>query len=203
MKTISTKAIIAVMTAALGLSAIAPAMAQTAAPATQAEASAPDAQAFRPNHNGPQRGGGFGSFLDVERGSEAIEIAIVRITHRLDLNAEQQSLLDALKTDALSAAQTFATATEGLRPSAPAEGQRPERPDFAQALDTRIALDTARLAALEAIQPAATAFFDSLTDAQKAQLTPQHGERGGPGKRGDNQQNGPRHPGPAGAPNRG
>lgn len=199
MKTISTTAIIAMMTATLGLTAIAPAMAQTAAPAPQTETS----QAFRPGHNGPQRGAGFGGFLNVERGAEAIEVAIVRITHRLDLTAEQQSLLDTLKTDALAAAETFATATEGLRPSAPAEGQRPERPDFAQALDTRIALDGARLAALEAIQPAATAFFDSLTDEQKAQLTPRHDERGGPGKRGDNQQGGPRQPGPGGAPNRG
>lgn len=199
MKTISTSAIIAVMAATLGLTAIAPAMAQTAAPTSQAETS----QAFRPGHNGPQRGSGFGGFLNIERGAEAIEVAIVRITHRLDLTAEQQSLLDTLKTDALAAAETFATATEGLRPSAPAEGQRPERPDFAQALDTRIAIDGARLAALEAIQPAATAFFDSLTDEQKAQLTPQQGERGGPGKRGENQQGGPRQPGPGGAHHRG
>lgn len=207
MKTISTKAIIAMMTATLGLTAIAPAMAQTATPAPQAEASRPDGQpgpnGFRPGPDRPQRGGGFGDFFNLERGAEAIEIAVVRLTHRLDLSAEQKTLLDTLKADALTAADTFASATKGLRPTAPAEGQEVKRPDFTAALDTKIALDSARLAALQAIQPAATAFFDSLSDEQKAQLTPQQGERGGPGKRGDLQPGGPHHHGPHGAPNRG
>lgn len=205
MKTISTKAIIAVMTATLGLTAIAPAMAQTAAPApaSQADSAQPSPQPFRPGPGGHHRGGGFGGVLDVDRGGEAIEVAIVRLSHRLDLSTEQQALLDTLKTDALAAAEVFSAATEGLRPSAPVEGQAPERPDFAQALDTRIAFDSARLAALESIQPAATAFFDSLSDEQKAQLQPRHDERGGPGKRGDGQHGGPRHPAPGEGPDRG
>lgn len=193
MKTMSTRTMLAVAAATLGLSAIAPAMAQPAPPAPGIEAPQPDGGAVRPGHGGLQRPGGFGGVFDLERGAEAIEIAVVRLNHRLDLSAEQQTLLDTLKTDALAAAEGFANATETLRPTSASDDEAPARSDFAEALDTRIALDTARLDALKAIQPAATAFFDSLTDDQKAQMTPQSGDRFGPGKRGGEHPGGPRH----------
>ena len=55
-------------------------------------------------------------------------------------------------------------------------------------LSNRIAVATAQLDALKAVQPSATAFFDSLTPEQQAQLMPQRGNgpwgkgmrRGGP-----------------------
>ena len=183
MKTITTSAIVALMTATIGLTAIAPAVAQDAAPAPAQE------QAFRQggpgfhlrqgggDHGGPGRGG----FIDFRGGnaSEAVEIALVRLSHAIDMTAEQQSLFDTLKTDALAAAETFSTAVEGLRPAAPVEGQTAERPEFSEMLENRIAFETAHLAALEAVQPALSAFFDSLTDEQKASLMPERGERGG------------------------
>ena len=183
MKTITTSAIVALMTATIGLTAIAPAVAQDAAPAPAQE------QAFRQggpgfhlrqgggDHGGPGRGG----FIDFRGGnaSEAVEIALARLSHAIDMTAEQQALFDTLKTDALAAAETFSTAVEGLRPAAPVEGQTSERPEFSEMLENRIAFETAHLAALEAVQPALSAFFDSLTDEQKASLMPERGERGG------------------------
>lgn len=189
MKTISTKIILAMMTATIGLTAIAPAMAQPTAPSAQAqsaETAQPGPKTFRPGHDGPRRGGSMGFLLNFERGAEAIDIAAVRLTHRLDLTDEQKTLLDTLKTDALAANKTLAAATERLRPTPPTKGEAPAAPDFAQALTNRIAFDTARLEALKAIEPAATAFFDSLTDDQKAELMPKRGNwgdrdnRGGP-----------------------
>jgi hypothetical protein len=202
MKTITTTAIVALMTAAIGLTAIAPTYAQDAAPPPTQE------QAFR--HGGPglhlrQDGPGRGGFLDFfGRGdsTEAVEIALVRLSHAIEMTAEQQALFDTLKTDAIAAAETFSTAVEGLRPAAPVEGQTAERPEFSEMLDNRIAFETAHLAALEAVQPALTAFFDSLTDEQKADLMPQRPDRnGGPGmfgKGGEHQ--GQMHKGPQGVP---
>ena len=206
MKTITTTAIVALMTATIGLSAIAPAFAQDAAPApTQAQ------NGFRHDNHGPRQGGGMRGGADLfsfEHGAEAIEIALVRLSHRIELTSEQQPLFDAFKASALSAAADFATATESLRPAAPAEGETPTPPDFTTRLENGIALQTARLAALEAVQPAATAFFDSLTDEQQALLTPQRPDRdgmpgqgkfGGPRHQGQ-QQGGPAAPAPADAP---
>jgi hypothetical protein len=179
MKTISTTAILALMTASIGLGAAAPVLAQDAtpaAPAAQTQPADPSQAGERGFRNGPgmRQGGGLFNF---NGGAEAIEIAIVRLSHAIELTDEQTVLLEALKTDALSAAAAFETATEGLRPTPPAEGETAERPDISERFDNRIAIETAHLAALEAVQPAFTAFFDSLTDEQKADLVPGRGER--------------------------
>jgi hypothetical protein len=181
MKTISTTAILALMTASLGLGAVAPALAQdatTAAPAAQAQPADPATSGERGFRNGPgmRHGGGL---LNIAGGAEAIEIAIVRLSHAIELTDEQTVLLEALKTDALAAAAAFETATEGLRPTPPAEGETAALPDISERFDNRIAIETAHLDALQAVQPAFTAFFDSLTDEQKAELVPERGERMG------------------------
>lgn len=187
MNSISTKAIVAVMATAIGLGAIAPAMAQSAPPAPETavtqDANGPTHGA-RSQGDGPRQRGGFGGFFDFGRGGEGIEVALVQLSHRIDLSAEQQTLLDALKTSALAAADDFATATEGLRPVGPAEGEQPAMPSMSTMLENRIAIETAHVAALEAVQPAAVAFFDSLTDEQKAELAPQRGEHGPRGQHG-------------------
>ncbi len=182
MKTISTTAIAALMTAALGLSAIAPAMAQDAPGAPTDQAVAEQGQkadrGFRPGAEGPRNGGG-GDLLNFERGAEAVEVALVRLGHRLDLTDAQKALLETLKTDALAAAENLKTATDGLRPAPAAEGETRATATLADRLENRITRDTARLEALKSVQPALTAFFDSLTDEQKADLMPQRGERSG------------------------
>lgn len=187
MKTITTTAIVALMTAAIGFTAIAPTYAQDAAPAPvqeQLQGKGPGLN-FRHHNQGPREGRGFGNLLGFERGSEAVEIALVRLSHAIELTAEQQTLFDTFKTDALAAADTFATTVEGLRPTPPVEGQTAQRPDFSERLENQIAIETAHLAALEAVRPSASAFFDSLTDAQKASLMPRRPDHDG----------GPRHQG--------
>ncbi len=67
-------------------------------------------------------------------------------------------------------------------------------PYVAQRLETRIAVEKAHKQALEAVQPSVAAFFDSLTDEQKAELMPRSGrtwparpwggQHGGQGPRG-------------------
>ena len=210
MKTITTSAIVALMTATIGLSAIAPAFAQDATPA-QTQAQNGPGQFRQGNHGHGQMGGemggprGGGDFLDFARGAEAVEIAMVRLSHRIELTSEQQPLFDALKASALSAAADFATATEGLRPTPPVAGETTTAtaPDMTERLDNRIAIETAHLAALEAVKPAADAFFDSLTDEQKAQLTPQRLDRDGMpgfGKGGMRHHQGMQQDGPMGGP---
>ena len=207
MKTITTSAIVALMTATIGLSAIAPAFAQNATPAQTQAQNGPGMQFRQGNQGHGQMGGprGGGDFLDFGRGVEAVEIAMVRLSHRIELTAEQQPLFDALKATALSAAADFAAATEGLRPTPPVAGETTTAtaPDMTERLENRIAIETAHLAALEAVQPAAAAFFDSLTDEQKAQLTPQRPDRDGMpgfGKGGMRHHQGMQQGGPMGAP---
>ena len=206
MKTITTSAIVALMTATIGLSAIAPAFAQNATPAQTQAQNGPGMQFRQGNQGHGQMGGprGGGDFLNFARGAEAVEIAMVRLSHRIELTAEQQPLFDALKATALSAAADFAAATEGLRPTPPVAGETTTAtaPDMTERLENRIAIETAHLAALEAVQPAAAAFFDSLTDEQKAQLTPQRPDRDGmPGfGKGGMRHQGMQQGGPMGAP---
>ncbi|WP_171015868.1 Spy/CpxP family protein refolding chaperone [Devosia sp. FKR38] len=195
MKTLKTTAIAALMTAAVGLSAILPATAQEAAatPAPQqqmADANGPRGNGPGQHNQGPRQGGGAG-FLNFERGTEGVEIALVRLSHAIEMTAEQQALFDTLKTDALAAADTFSKAVEGLRPAKPADGTTAERPSITERLDARIAIETAQLDALKSVQPAAKAFFDSLTDEQKAELMPARPDRGNmQGKMGQGNQHG-------------
>lgn len=196
MKAISTKAIVAVMATAIGLGAVAPAMAQPAPPAPEAavapDATGPMGHPGRPGQ-GPRERGGFGDLFDFGRGGEGIEVALVRLSHRLDLTDQQKGLLEALKTSALVAVDDFAKATEGLRPVPAVEGETPAVPKISERIENRIAMQKAQLAALEAVQPAATAFFDSLSPEQNAQLMPRPGERGpGPRWHGGEHQQGPR-----------
>lgn len=200
MKSIPKTALVALMTATIGCTAIAPTFAQDAA----APAPVAHRDSFRQHHEGHRNGGqrGGGNVLGFEHGAEAVEIALVRLSYRLDLTAEQQPLFDTFKTEALSAASTFASVVEALRPTAPAEGEIPAAPDFAERLENSITIQTASLAALKAAQPSATAFFDSLTEEQLASLTPQRpGRDGGTpgfGKSGPRHQGG--HHGGPGAP---
>jgi hypothetical protein len=195
------------MTSTLALGAIAPATAQDAPPPARETSAPAPAQAFPHPHR--HVGSGAGDLLRFNRGAEAIEVSLVRLSHRLDLTDEQKTLLEDLKTASLSAAGEFETATKDLRPTPPAPGavadaaKAPPAPDFSKNLDARIALGKANVAALETIKPSYDAFFSSLSDEQKAQLTPaprdrdgRPGQRGRDGKRGphgDHRPNGPAH----------
>lgn len=120
------------------------------------------------DRHGPR--GGF----DFIGSPQAVEIALVRLSYAIDMTDEQQALFETLRTDALAAATAFEDATQGLRP----DPESAEVPDIADMLDTRIAVETARLEALTAVQPAFEAFFGSLTDEQKADLMPRRHRMG-------------------------
>lgn len=196
MKMIRSPAIVALMTAALGLTAIAPAFAQDATtPAQIADNGHRDGG--QRGDNGPRqfgRGGdGLGGLLNFQRGAEAIEIAVVRLSHAIELTPEQTTLLDDLKTAALSAQAEFAKVLAAARPAANAT----IRPDVTTMVKNRIAIDTAHAKALSAVLPKLEAFTASLTDTQKATLAKARGDRQNQhmGNRGAGQRDG-RHNGP-------
>ena len=88
MKTITTTAIVALMTATLGLTAIAPSYAQDAAPAqAQTQQQPGPGFGFRHDTNGGPRQFFGGDLLGFDRGVEAVEIALVRLSHAIELTA--------------------------------------------------------------------------------------------------------------------
>ena len=129
---------------------------------------------------GPGRGAGILGLVCSDRGAEALEIAFVRWSHRLDLTAEQQELFDALKTKALTTQTSFADECQAARPDRTADPAQ----DLIESLKARLAIEEARLTAMNDILPDFEAFYTSLTDEQKADLMPRMGHRGaGPGDR--------------------
>ena len=219
----STKtALAALLAASLGMVALAPALADdtttpaatTAAPASAA--TAPTEELARANDmTGPgmmQHGarGGFGqredlraNLLDLacgDRGAEALAIGFVHIEYAVKPTAEQAPLLDALKSTALADQKTFADACKTATSDAKGDAGKPNLLDR---LQTRLAIDTAKVTALNDVLPKFKAFYDSLTDDQKAKLEPQRpmGERmgfnGRPGPQNWQHRMGPGHFRPA------
>ncbi|MFD2646833.1 Spy/CpxP family protein refolding chaperone [Devosia albogilva] len=182
MKTLHSTALIALLTATIGLSAAAPAFAQGPMDGP--------VQIHRhhagpgPMHGGPGFGprGFGGGFFGFGAGAEAVEVALVRLSHRVDLTAEQQPLFDAFREAALAAATELEATVEGLKPA-----NNDEDLDIAGRFSDRLAIERARLEAMEAVEPSLTAFFDSLTDEQLDTLKPRregrpHFRLFGPGK---------------------
>ena len=123
--------------------------------------------------------GGFGGGLGTsvlrlacgDRGAEALEIAFVRIQYEVKPTGPQQQLFDTLKQAAIADQKNYAdacrAAVTGLR-----GGQGQSQPSVLDRFAARLALETARVNALNDILPKFRAFFDSLTDQQKAQFQP-------------------------------
>jgi hypothetical protein len=132
--------------------------------------------------DGPGRGaGGILGLVCSPNGAEALEVAMVRLTHRLELTAEQQPLFDAFKTKALTTQTSFADECAAALPDRSAD----TRPDLLDGLKARLAVEEARLTAMNAILPDFEAFYGSLTDRQKDDLMPRGFGRhdDGPGDR--------------------
>jgi hypothetical protein len=112
-------------------------------------------------------------------GSERLEIGFVRLSYRINPTAEQAPLLNDLKTTALAAQAKFAESCK----SAAAVAQPGSRPTIVDQLKSRVALETARVAALNDVLPKLEAFYGSLSDMQKGALGPHHpgGHRQEPG----------------------
>lgn len=165
----------ALVVAVLGLGTLAPvAMAQDQGPQTGSDAARPGPGFHHFNHDGPHPGGmrrgmpgGMLGLVCSEDGAERLEHMFVSISHRIELTAEQTSLFDVLKSAALTAQTGFADTCAALLPEA---GQTAETPNLIERLQTRIEIDEARTAALSGLLPSIEAFYNSLTDEQKAKL---------------------------------
>ena len=182
----STLVIAALVVTALGASAFSPAIAQDtpAAPSTAPSqptpptATAPDTTP-RPMHRFARKGGGMGGMNRMDRGGRLLTLAcsdkgavvleriLDRTAKRLDLTATQQSLFDTFRTKALVTASSFSTQCQAARPD-----RTKGRPDLIDRLQSGLAIDQARITALNAVLPDFQALFDSLSDQQKAQLRP-------------------------------
>jgi len=129
--------------------------------------------------DGPGHSAGILGLVCSDRGAEALEIAFVRWSHRLDLTAEQQTLFDTLRTKALTTQTSFADECEAAMPDRTADA----RPDLLEGLKARLAVEEAKLTAMNGLLPDFEAFYASLTDAQKASLQPMGSRGDGPGDR--------------------
>lgn len=194
-----TKTSAAVIVAALGLGALAPAAlahdwGRQAGPGAGPRhemafrGGDQDGQRFGGMHG--QRGGMRGGLLQLgcsEQGAERLEHIFVSLSHNLELTAEQTPLFDALKTAALTAQTGLADTCAAERPAA---GETAEVPNLVERMQTRIKIDEARTAALSDVLPELETFYNSLTDEQKAKLDGGPGQfrehlgkrHGGPGK---------------------
>lgn len=191
----SSIAIAALLVAAVGVVAAAPVIAQSTtagssmpsgpetAPAGEVAPGADAVQSpgvvFGARAMMPGRAMGPGKLLMLAcspRGAETLDVALLRLSYRLDLTAEQKPLFDTFRDKALSTEKSFA---ETCKADVPAAGGA--KPDFLSRLKSRISIDEARLNALNEVLPSFEALYASLTDAQKAALMP----GGGWGPRGE------------------
>lgn len=147
------------------------------------------------------RGGGRGGVLNLicaPNGAEQLEKKLVSLSYDAKLTDAQKPLYEALKTAALTAQTSFADTCASVMPAAPAApvadaapaadattATPPVRPDMLTALQNRLKIDEARVAALTSVMPSFEAFFNSLSDEQKAALAPQGRMGGDNGPNGD------------------
>lgn len=105
--------------------------------------------------------------------AERIEHALVALSYRVSPTGEQVGLLDALKTKAIEAQKNLAATCDAVMPDrmAAADPATPSTPpNMLEAMQSRLKVEEARVAALGAVLPSFEAFFNSLTDEQKATL---------------------------------
>jgi hypothetical protein len=107
------------------------------------------------------------------KGTEALDVALLRLSYKLNLTADQKPLFDTFREKALTTQTSFSDTCKTDRPTAAATADA--RPDFLTRLKTRLAIDQARLTALNDVLPSFEALYTSLTDAQKAALMPHPG----------------------------
>jgi hypothetical protein len=117
---------------------------------------------------GGQRGGVL-SFVCSPKGADRLEHLLLNISQRVDPTTEQQPLFDTLKSAARTAQTGFADTCAEARPERTAGA---DRPDLAERMKTRLAIETAHVEAMTSVIPAFEAFYDSLSDAQKQSLEP-------------------------------
>lgn len=213
MKLLTASVLASLLVGSVGLANLVPAFADDPAPAGPAAAAPATPGPWQHHRFGDHRGrpgmgeaaglpgrgmrpGGLFALACGERGAEALAVAFVHVEYRVKPTAEQQPLFDALKTAALAGQKSVADAC-----GTPAATAAP--PNLLDRMQAGLAVRTAEVAALNEVMPRFKAFYDSLTDQQKAALEPrwQAGRAMGaqPGSRMHRPMRGPGY-GPGGAP---
>ncbi|WP_127143804.1 Spy/CpxP family protein refolding chaperone [Pelagibacterium montanilacus] len=190
--TLKTRACLGLALAALSLGTLAPANAQEAD--TQPGSDRVAAQWTGPS--GPVRfahprhqPGPLHALMGTAN-AEAIDVAAVRLTHRLDLDDSQLEALEALKSAAHEAREDIAVARSVAREADEDEAAGRVIARYAG----MVAMTTARAEALQTLEPALVAFVESLDEDQIAlverwterlsgprRVGPGHGEGSGRG----------------------
>ena len=193
LKMTSSKAAMAIVAAAVTLTALTPAA--FAAGPDRGDGNRRNVQIHRdggmqmPREGGMRMDGGRGGLLALGCGpnaAERIEHSLVALNYRVKPTGEQVQLFDALKTAALDAQKELAATCDAVLPDRTADAKAPDtaaRPNMLEALQMRLKVDEARVAALGDVLPSFEAFFNSLSTEQKATLE-FHGHRRGPGAEG-------------------
>lgn len=175
------KAAIAIVAATMSLSVIAPA--QAAGPDRGRDAHR-EFQAHRAggDHFGPRRmmrigmagNRGLIGLTCGPRSAERLEHALVALKYRTNPAGDQVALFEAFQTAALDAQKDFSATCDAVRPdrhTAEANAANTTaRPNMLEALQMRLKIDEARVAALGDLLPSFEAYFNSLSEEQKATL---------------------------------
>ena len=161
----SRAAAIAAIVASVGLSAFTPVMA----------AGPRDSQTTRPHRMLDFRAGAEGRFQFAQfacdpKAADRMEHRYDKLAERLNLTDEQKKLYDAFMTSALTAQTEFADRCADARPERASRADRRERPDLLDRMESRLKLEEARLAAMNAVYPVFKAFYASLSDQQHADI---------------------------------
>lgn len=175
------KAAIAIVAASLSLAAIAPA--QAAGPDRGDRGERHEFQANRQGGDqfGPRRGGmrmgGQGGLLALNcgpNGAERVEHALIALKYRTNPTGDQVALFDAFQTAALDAQKEFAATCDATLPDRPVADAGAATtvtpPNMLEAMQMRLKLEEARVAALGEVMPSFEAYFNSLSAEQKATL---------------------------------
>ena len=175
--------LVAIVATTIGLGAALPALAQETTSSSQppaATAPAPSGDQATParpgrdqfrltlrNEKTMRHGGDLMMLACSPSGAEQLEIALVRLSYRLQLTDTQKPLFEAFRSKALTTATSFADACKSATPD-----QSAGQPDLLVRLKARLAIDAARVSALEGVLPDFETLYNSLTDTQKQAIGP-------------------------------
>jgi hypothetical protein len=104
--------------------------------------------------------------------AEFADVLLVRLEHRVKPTDDQKGAFDEFKTATRTAAEKLRAACP-KKPEPSAEGDQPRRTPIERLAQTQAGLE-ASLDALKTYRPAAEKLYASLSDEQKAKLTPRH-----------------------------
>jgi len=139
---------------------------------------------FRLQLNGDQNGPGPGMGIGMgmgrmsgrglivlacsDKGTEALDAALLHLSYRLQLTDTQKPLWDSFRDKALTTETSFADQCKSSLPDRTAAN----KPDLLTVMKGRLVIEQARLAAMNTVLPDFEALYNSLTDQQKDSLMP-------------------------------